>query len=68
MQNEPRTHQHRSISPLLPPDASPASAPHPQLQASPALCRMGPIGSGLSNQDQQQEGPAPIPGISHWCP
>lgn len=68
MQDQRSTHQCRSISSLLPPDASPVPAPHPQPQASPVLCRMGPTGSGLSNQDQQQEGPGPIPGISHCCP
>ena len=35
MQDQPSPHRHSLISPLLPPNASPAPSPHTQLQASP---------------------------------
>lgn len=67
MQNQSSPYQHSPI-PLLCPPPSASPAPHPTESSRPPSCRIGPTGSGLSTQDQQLEGPIPIPEIFHWCP
>lgn len=68
-----RRRKRKDARPAKPPSAQPHPSSalqslHPTYSSRPSPCRMGPTESGLSCQDQQPEGPGPIPGISHWCP